>query len=75
MTETISFSGRTAVITGAGSGLGRAYAHELATRGARVVVNDLPGSAAADTVVAEILAAGGDALVCHGDVSVPEDME
>ncbi|MEA3050139.1 MAG: hypothetical protein QOG84_1975 [Sphingomonadales bacterium] len=66
---TISFEGRVAIVTGAGGGLGRAYALELARRGARVVVNDLGGardgtghSDAAAKVVAEIEAKGGTAM-------------
>src|SRR5687767_3972858 len=70
MGEHLSFDGRVAVITGAGNGLGRAYALLLASRGARVVVNDLGGShtGAADgrdyaaAVVEEIRSAGGEAI-------------
>ena len=62
----IRFDGRVAIVTGAGGGLGRAYALELARRGARVVVNDLGN---ADAVVAEIAAAGGEAIADNGDVS------
>ena len=59
---TIEFAGRVGVITGAGQGLGRAYALEMATRGAAVVVNDMPGSSDAAAVVSEIEAAGGVAV-------------
>jgi NAD(P)-dependent dehydrogenase (short-subunit alcohol dehydrogenase family) len=73
---TISFEGRVAIVTGAGGGLGRTYALELAKRGAKVVVNDLGGSRdgtghsdAALKVVAEIEAAGGEAMSDGGSVT------
>jgi NAD(P)-dependent dehydrogenase (short-subunit alcohol dehydrogenase family) len=73
---TISFEGRVAIVTGAGGGLGRAYALELARRGARVVVNDLGGgrdgsghSDAAAAVVAQIEAAGGEAMANGASVT------
>ena len=79
---TISFEGRVAIVTGAGGGLGRAYALELAKRGAKVVVNDLGGSRdgsghsdAARAVVAEIEAAGGTALADGGSVTDPGHMQ
>ncbi len=80
MSETVSFDGRVAVVTGAGGGLGRTYALELARRGARVVVNDLGGAvdgsgsseSAADQVVAEIEAAGGEAIANYDSVSTEE---
>lgn len=79
---TISFSGQVAVVTGAGNGLGRAYALELARRGARVVVNDLgaarDGSGQSDAalaVVEEIRSAGGEAMADGGDVSDYAQME
>src|SRR3546814_13434317 len=65
MTET-SLAGRTAIVTGAGGGLGRAEALALAAAGANVVVNDY--SAAGDEVVAEIKAAGGEAIAVRGDI-------
>jgi NAD(P)-dependent dehydrogenase (short-subunit alcohol dehydrogenase family) len=72
----ISFEGLVAIVTGAGGGIGRAHALELARRGARVVVNDLGGSRdgtghgdAAASVVAEIEAAGGTAMADGGSVT------
>jgi len=79
---TISFAGQVTIVTGAGGGLGRAYALELARRGARVVVNDLGGardgsgrSDAAEMVAAEIRAAGGEALADAGSVTDYAQME
>ena len=72
--------GKSAVITGAGNGIGRATALLFAREGAQVVVNDLGGSrtgdggaqSAADTVVEEIRAAGGSAVASYDSVSTPE---
>jgi NAD(P)-dependent dehydrogenase (short-subunit alcohol dehydrogenase family) len=78
---TISFKDRVAIVTGAGGGLGRAYALDLAARGAKVVVNDLGGardgtgtSDAAAQVVEEIKAAGGEAMANGGSVTEYEQM-
>ena len=76
----IRFDNRVAVVTGAGGGLGKTYALELARRGARVVVNDLGGTvdgtggsaSAADKVVDEIKAAGGEAVASADSVATPE---
>jgi len=79
---TISFEGRVAIVTGAGGGLGRAYALELARRGAKVVVNDLGGardgsgsSDAAAKVVEEIERAGGTAVANGASVADLEQVE
>ncbi len=77
---TLSFDGKVAVITGAGGGLGRSHALELARRGAHIVVNDLGGSvdgvggddSAAQKVVDEIKAAGGEAVPNFDSVATPE---
>ncbi|HMT49979.1 SDR family oxidoreductase [Dietzia sp. UBA5065] len=77
MAHTIDFTDRVAIITGAGGGLGRAYALALAERGAKVVVNDLGGdvhgeggtASAAQLVVDEITAAGGQAMVDGNDIT------
>jgi NAD(P)-dependent dehydrogenase (short-subunit alcohol dehydrogenase family) len=78
----IRFDGKVAIVTGAGGGLGRAYALELARRGARVVVNDLGGSRdgagqsdAALKVVEEIETAGGEAMANGASVTEYEQME
>ena len=75
----IDFTGQVAVVTGAGRGLGRLYALDLARRGAAVVVNDLGGSmrgegadsGVADEVVDEIRKAGGTAVASHHSVDSP----
>ena len=77
------FEGRVAVVTGAGRGIGRAYAHLLAERGAAVVVNDLGGSIkgvgadreVASGVAAEIEGAGGTALADEHDIASAEGAE
>jgi NAD(P)-dependent dehydrogenase (short-subunit alcohol dehydrogenase family) len=79
----ISFDGRVAIVTGAGGGLGRTYALDLAARGASVVVNDLGGSVdgqggddtAAQKVVDEIKSKGGEAVPSYDSVSTPEGGE
>lgn len=70
----ITFTGKTALITGAGSGIGAAIAKGLAASGARVVVQDLQAQAA-ERVTAEITAAGGLAHAAAGDVSDPAVVE
>ena len=79
---TISFKDKVVIVTGAGGGLGRAYALELGRRGAKVVVNDLGGardgtgsSDAAAEVVAEIEKAGGEAMANGASVTEYEQME
>jgi len=76
----LGFDGKVAIITGAGGGLGRSHALDLAKRGALIVVNDLGGStdgvgsseAAAQKVVDEIKAAGGEAVANYDSVATPE---
>ena len=76
----IDFEGQVVVVTGAGRGLGRLYAMELARRGASVVVNDLGSTMQgwgsdtdiADGVVAEIEQEGGTAAASHSSVATPE---
>ena len=76
----INFAGRVAIVTGAGNGLGRDYALELARRGAKILVNDLGGSAsgvgasnsAAEQVVQEIRDLGGEAVASTHSVATRE---
>src|ERR1700675_3117759 len=76
----IRYDGCVAIVTGAGAGLGRQHALLLASRGAKVVVNDPGGAvdgtggahAAADQVVAEIKAVGGEAVASYASVAEAE---
>ena len=80
---TIRFDNQVAIVTGAGNGLGKCHALELARLGAKVVVNDFGGardgsggsSEAAEQVVAEIQSAGGEAIANGADVSSPEQVD
>jgi NAD(P)-dependent dehydrogenase (short-subunit alcohol dehydrogenase family) len=65
----IDFAGQVAIVTGAGGGLGRSHAELLASRNARVVVNDIANAA---EVVAAINAAGGEAIASADDISTPD---
>jgi NAD(P)-dependent dehydrogenase (short-subunit alcohol dehydrogenase family) len=79
----IGYENKVAIITGAGGGLGREHALLLASRGARIVVNDLGGSvdgsgseaSAAQKVVDEVEAAGGEAVANTDSVATPEGGE
>ncbi|MFN2330138.1 MAG: SDR family NAD(P)-dependent oxidoreductase [Chromatocurvus sp.] len=80
---TIRYDGKVAIVTGAGQGLGRCHAMELARRGAKVVVNDLGSSKdgtggssdAARAVVAEIEAAGGEAIANGANVAKEDEVK
>ena len=80
---TIRYDGKVAIVTGAGQGLGRSHAIELAKRGAKVVINDLGGakdgtggsSDAARAVVAEIEALGGEAIANGANVANYDEVE
>ena len=79
----IRYDGKVAIVTGAGQGLGRSHAIELAKRGAKVVINDLGGgvdgsggsSEAAKSVVAEIEALGGEAIANGANVAKYDEVE
>ena len=81
--STIEFKDRVAIVTGAGGGLGRSHALALASRGVKVVVNDLggsvdgtgSGSTMAQNVVAEIKAAGGEAIANGANVTKQDEVE
>src|SRR5579862_6890230 len=71
----IRFDGQVAIVTGAGAGIGRAYAETLAARGARVIVNNRRRAgqevSSADAVVADIRARGGEATANYESVDAP----
>ena len=80
----ITFKDQVAIVTGAGGGLGRCHALDLAKRGAKVVVNDLGGNvdgssegslSSAETVVEEIKAGGGEAMANGASVTDKSQVE
>ena len=71
--ESTEFSGKVAIVTGAGQGMGRAVAERLAAGGAQLVVNDLNPSSAEGTA-SQIAADGGDAIAVAGDVTSKNDV-
>lgn len=71
---TLKLDGKVALITGSGRGIGRAIALKLASEGARIVLNDLDDGPAQETL-AEIRAAGGQAVACVGNVTAPDFAE
>lgn len=70
----IDLTNKTAIVTGAGRGIGKVIALKLASFGANIVVNDIPSSADADETAKEIEAMGRGALVCKGDVRNFDDV-
>jgi 3-oxoacyl-[acyl-carrier protein] reductase len=69
----MTFAGKVALVSGSGKNIGRAIALDLAARGAAVIVNGRADRTAVDQVVAEITAAGGQAIGCMADVSNPDE--
>lgn len=69
----MDLSGRVALVTGAGVGIGRAIALELARRGARIGIHFRTSRNAAEATLAEITELGSDGVLLEGDVSVPDD--
>ncbi len=70
----VKLSGKTALVTGAGSGMGRAIAKLFAEEGARIVAVDMNGDTV-ETVVLEIKASGGEAVGVSGNVTKQEDID
>lgn len=71
----MTLKGKTAIITGAGRGIGKAIALKLTHLGANIVINDIPSSVDADKTAEEINSNGGNAIVCKGDVRSQQDVE
>ncbi len=71
----MELTGKTAIITGAGRGIGKVIAQKLAQLGANIVINDIPSSEDADKTAAQINKDGGKAIVIKGDVRSSEDVQ
>lgn len=75
MSLELDLTGKTALITGAGRGIGRDIARKLSSMGANIVINDIASSTDADDAVEELIAAGGNAICLKGDVRNYDEIE
>jgi 3-oxoacyl-[acyl-carrier protein] reductase len=75
MENSLNLSDRVALVTGASRGIGKAIANSLASEGAKLVINYASSSVAAEEVVKEIIAAGGEAIAVKGDVAQETDVD
>lgn len=75
MSIELDLTGKTALITGAGRGIGRDIARKLSSMGANIVINDIASSTDADDAVEELIAAGGNAICLKGDVRNYDEIE
>ena len=75
MSLQLDLTGKTALITGAGRGIGRDIARKLSQMGANIVVNDIESSTDADITTQELIDAGGNAICLKGDVRNFEEIE
>ena len=75
MSIELDLTGKTALITGAGRGIGRDIARKLSSMGANIVINDIASSTDADEAAEELIAAGGNAICLKGDVRNYDEIE
>ena len=75
MSLELNLTGKTALVTGAGRGIGRDIARKLSSMGANIVINDIASSTDADETAEELIKAGGNAICLKGDVRNYDEIE